>query len=81
MASEIITIKQVRRFFPSIEARPIGQLDTGRTIDIGFGKSMIAPFPCVAVISAGEDGTTVRPGKDRAALGLDQQGMDVRLGQ
>ena len=81
MATEIIAAKQVRRLCPGKDARAFGQSGTGEAVDIVLREPVVALLPGVTAIAAGEDRAVVRPGEDRATVWLDQERVDMLIGQ
>jgi hypothetical protein len=81
VAAQVVAREQVRRLRPGKDPRAPGQSGAGEAVDVGFGEALIAALPGVAAIDAGVDRAVVHPREDGAALGLDQEGVDVLAGQ
>ena len=81
VAPEIVAIEQVRRLRPGKNARAAGQSGAGQAIDVVLREPVVSALPGVAAVAAGEDRAVIHPREDRATVGLDQQGVDVLIGQ
>ena len=78
---EIIAAVEVRGLRPGEDAHAAGPPDALETVDVVLREPLVSPLPALAPIGAREDRAVVRPGEDRAALRLDQEGVDVLVGQ
>jgi hypothetical protein len=78
---EIIAAVEVRGLGPGEDAHAAGPPDALETVDVVLREPLVSPLPALAPIGAREDRAVARPGEDRAALRLDQKGVDVLVGQ
>jgi hypothetical protein len=81
VAAEIVAIEQMRRLRSGINARAASQSGAGQAIDVVLRESTISLLPGVAAITAGEDRAMVHSCEDCATVWLDQEGVDVLIGQ
>src|SRR5262245_31691717 len=69
------------RLGPGINARASSQPGARQAIAVVLRDPVVSPLPGVAAIIASEDRAMVHPREDRATIWLDQEGVDVLIGQ
>src|SRR5207244_11998854 len=81
VAAEIVARDQVRRLGSGIKASASSQSGARQAVDVVLREPTVSPLPGLAAIAAGEDRAMIHPREDRAAVWLDQEGVDVLIGQ
>jgi len=80
-AAEVVAAEQVGRLRARIDAHAIAHPRAGQTVHVLLLESAVAALPGASAVSAGEERTVLHAREDRAAHPLDQQGVDVLVGQ
>src|SRR5262245_58762844 len=64
-----------------INARAFCQSGARQAIDVVLREPLVSSLPGLAAIATGEDRAVVHSREDCATVGLDEEGMDVLIGQ
>jgi hypothetical protein len=80
-AAEVVAAEQVRGLRARVDTNAVAHPRAGEAVHVLLPESLVTPLPGAAAISACEQGAVLHAREDRAARRLDQQGVDVLVGQ
>src|SRR4030095_10000650 len=80
-AAEVVAAEQVRRLGPGEDPHAVAGPGTRETVHVLLGEALVATLPRVPAVFPDEHRAVLHPREDRAALRLDQDRVDVLVGQ